>query len=428
MSPATTAALESAKAEVGRILQSKTLQSSQGLRRLLQFLADKSICGEADQLKEYSIGVDAFGKPPSYDPRQDSTVRIQVGRLRQKLAEYYQTEGKDDPVVVELPKGRYKLNWQPRSQTEIALPIIPSVNSSLAARSFYRRVICALGIALIAVTVWAVYATVKMGAGKQTAVFRSQWTPEIEALWKPFVDTERPLLISISAPLFVELPGFGIFRDQSLNRPEDIPKSATIATIQKALHIPLPQPVISYGTLGGAHVSFMLGKLLAARKANVSMVDSNELSWQQVSENNLIVIGSTRFFKQLASMPVKTELFLEPGVGIRNLKPLAQEPAMLVDENSRRTGYAYVLVSHLPGPLANTDVMSFAGRSSAGIMGAVSSFAEPASARDVTAKLRRSSGEVPRYYQLVLKVRFQDGVPLETSYVLHRELRTSETK
>jgi len=83
MSPATTAAAESTKAQIDRILQSKTLQSSRGLRRLLQFLADKSLCGEADQLKEYSIGVDAFGKPSTYDPRQDSTVRIQVGRLRQ---------------------------------------------------------------------------------------------------------------------------------------------------------------------------------------------------------------------------------------------------------------------------------------------------------------------------------------------------------
>jgi len=428
MSPATTAAAESTKAQIDRILQSKTLQSSQGLRRLLQFLADKSLCGEADQLKEYSIGVDAFGKPSTYDPRQDSTVRIQVGRLRQKLVEYYQTEGKDDPIVVELPKGRYKLNWQPRPQTEIVVPLTSPSKTTVAAGNRTRRAVLVLTPCLIAVSGWAVYATVHMAGTKQSAVFQSQWTPEIAALWRPFVDTERPLLISISAPLFVELPGFGFFRDPSVNRPEDISKSPAIASIQKALHIPLPQPVMSYGTLGGAHVSFVLGKLLAARKANVSLVNSNELSWWQVSENNLIVIGSTRFFSQLASMPVKTELLLEPGVGIRNLKPRGQEPANFVDANARQTGIAYILVSHTPGPLGNTDVMSFAGRSGAGIMGAVAWFAEPASARDLTAKLRRPSGEVPRYYQVVLKVRFQDGVPLETSYVLHRELHTSEPK
>jgi hypothetical protein len=346
--------------------------------------------------------------------------------LRQKLAEYYQTEGKDDPIIVELPKGAYKLNWQPRAHTELAFVVSASLNGTHASRFFSHRTELLLSICLLAVTTWAVYVTVKLRAAQPSAVLRSQWTREIAALWAPFVDTERPLLISISAPMFVDLPGFGVFRDQSVNRPEDIPNSPTIATIQKALHIPLPQPVLSsYGTLGGAHVSFMLGKLLAARKANVSLVNSNELSWRQVSENNLIFIGSPRFFNQrLASMPVKTELTLEPGIGIRNLKPHPQEPASFIDESTRQAGVAYILVSHTPGPLANTDVMSFAGRSGAGIMGAVAWFTEPASARNLTAKLRKSSGEVPHYYQVVLKVRFLDGVPLETSYVLHRELST----
>src|SRR5664279_1287059 len=103
-------------AQVERILDSNTFHASSALRRLLRFLADKAFAGEADQLKEYSIGIDAFGKPPSYDPRQDAIVRLQIGRLRQKLGEYYRTEGKDDPVIMELPKGRFKLSWQLRSQ------------------------------------------------------------------------------------------------------------------------------------------------------------------------------------------------------------------------------------------------------------------------------------------------------------------------
>src|SRR5579864_6504487 len=99
-------------AEVERILQSSTFRNSEALRRLLRFLADKRLSGEADQLKEYSVGIDALGKPATYDPRQDSTVRIQIGRLRQKLAEYYRTEGKHDPFVVDLPKGHFKLTCE----------------------------------------------------------------------------------------------------------------------------------------------------------------------------------------------------------------------------------------------------------------------------------------------------------------------------
>jgi hypothetical protein len=63
------------QAEIDRIMQSDAFRNSDVLRRLLRFLADKCMSGEADQLKEYTIGLDALGKPPTYDPRQDSVVR-----------------------------------------------------------------------------------------------------------------------------------------------------------------------------------------------------------------------------------------------------------------------------------------------------------------------------------------------------------------
>ena len=122
-------------AEIERILESNTFRNSEALRRLLKFLAEKRLAGEADQLKEYSVGIDALGKPPTYDPRHDSTVRIQVGRLRNKLAEYYRTEGKHDPVIVDLPKGRFKLTYdEPQTvspRPAVALEEAPAPPSTL---------------------------------------------------------------------------------------------------------------------------------------------------------------------------------------------------------------------------------------------------------------------------------------------------------
>src|SRR5580693_4026368 len=116
--------VEAAREQVNRILASDTLRASEVLRRLLRFLADKTFSGEADQLKEYSVGLDALGKPPTYDPRQDSVVRLQASRLRQKLDEYYRGEGGNDPLTIELPKGRFKISWQPRGESlsEAAVP------------------------------------------------------------------------------------------------------------------------------------------------------------------------------------------------------------------------------------------------------------------------------------------------------------------
>lgn len=403
---------ESSREQIDRILQSHALRSSENLRRLLKFLADKSLAGASDGLKEYTIGIDAFGKPATYDPKYDPTVRIHVGRLRQKLMEYYQTEGKDDPVVVDLPKGGFKVSWHHRQHIEEKPPS--------------NRIRAWLVIPVLAVAAWAAYVTVQLQQQRRdAAVFRAQWTPEIETLWKPFVASDRPLLISISAPIFAEFPGYGAFRDGNVDRSDDLRRSKTVALLEKALNNTPAQPLIYFSTIGDAYVSFSLGRLLASRKANVSMVNGNELSWRQVSENNAIYIGSPKFFnQQLRSMPVSTELYLEPRVGVHNLHPREQEAAIYVDEyqQSRITGTAYTLVSHTPGPLGNGDVMSFAGRNGAGILGAVRMFTETGAARTLIGKIRKPSGEIPRFYQVLLKVRFQDGVPLETSYILHREL------
>src|SRR5579863_7610429 len=114
--------VETARAQVERIFQSKAFRSSDVLRHLLSYLVDASLTGTADDLKEYTVAVDALGKPSSYEHHQESAVRMQVGRLRQKLAEYYRTEGSDDSIVVDLPKGGFRVVFEPRKATFEQVP------------------------------------------------------------------------------------------------------------------------------------------------------------------------------------------------------------------------------------------------------------------------------------------------------------------
>lgn len=103
---------EAVRVQLERLSLSKTFETSETQRRLLHYLADKALSGNADRLKEYTVGLEAFGKRSDYDPQEDSIVRNQAGRLRTKLREYYTTEGNDDPIVIELPKGGFKLNFR----------------------------------------------------------------------------------------------------------------------------------------------------------------------------------------------------------------------------------------------------------------------------------------------------------------------------
>jgi predicted ATPase len=100
-------------AQVTRILASGTFDSAPTLRRFLEYVVTHALEGHPDHLKEYSLGVDVFGRGTSFDPRVDTIVRVQARRLRSKLQEYYDTEGRADPVVIEVPKGRYVPSFRP---------------------------------------------------------------------------------------------------------------------------------------------------------------------------------------------------------------------------------------------------------------------------------------------------------------------------
>ena len=104
---------------VDRIQKSRTMTGCQRLMQLLTFVVGSTLKGEADHLKETTIGVSVFGRSPDYDPKADTIVRSQAWRLRSKLRKYYSSEGADDPVIIDIPVGHYVPVFQVRERAEI---------------------------------------------------------------------------------------------------------------------------------------------------------------------------------------------------------------------------------------------------------------------------------------------------------------------
>src|SRR5258706_15927423 len=101
--------------QIDKILNSHVLRGSESLCKLLRYFAHHALDHPGSSLKEYQIATEVFGRPPDFDPQVDSTIRVQAGRLRAKLAEYYGSEGAEDPILVELPKGTYVLSFHHRA-------------------------------------------------------------------------------------------------------------------------------------------------------------------------------------------------------------------------------------------------------------------------------------------------------------------------
>src|ERR1039458_5879363 len=98
--------------QIDSIIKSHSLRGSESLCKLLQYLAKQALDHPDAPLKEYQIATEVYGRPADFDPQSDSTIRVQAGRLRLKLAEYYAGEGAADPILVKIPKGSYHLTFE----------------------------------------------------------------------------------------------------------------------------------------------------------------------------------------------------------------------------------------------------------------------------------------------------------------------------
>ena len=95
------------RAQLDRILASPGLAGADRASRFLRYVVERALAGEGDQLKEYVVGRDVFDRGDDYDPRIDSIVRVEAGRLRSKIDEYYSGPGRSDVVGIQLRRGSY---------------------------------------------------------------------------------------------------------------------------------------------------------------------------------------------------------------------------------------------------------------------------------------------------------------------------------
>lgn len=371
--------------QVQRIIQSKAFRTSELHRNLLQYLSEKSLSGAADGLKEYTVGLDVFAKPASYDPRQESVVRMHVARLRQKLAEYYRTEGVDDPVVVDIPKGAFEVTFEPREIAVEQFSVVAPEEVQMVKPKRHRETVL-IGLVLVAAVCtlilgFQLWRTKTVGRDRVASANPISTTPELQQLWGPILDTDRPLMICLAA------------------------SNGSTGT----------------GTASGA---FLLGQFLAGRKSNVLLTDSGQLAMPEILMNNVIFLGPVSENRQVQALSSGQPLVLEAD-GIRNLSPRAGEPTFIKDQppgSTKGTVNTLALVSHVPGLYGNGDILYLSANQISSTLGAVRALTDPTLARMLVSKLKSQKGTMPRFYQMVLRIESMDSMPIEVSYILYREL------
>ena len=131
--------LEEQRAELDAVLQSKQFSRAPTLAHMLSYLCERLFAGEANQIKEYSVGVEVFHRAASFDQDADSIVRVEANRLRKRLADYYASDGASHRLHITIPLGQYVPEFKAGPPQQDVLPVVDAGKPTKVAEPWFRK-------------------------------------------------------------------------------------------------------------------------------------------------------------------------------------------------------------------------------------------------------------------------------------------------
>ena len=280
-----THAPEEIRAELDRVLSADVLAGATRLSRLLRYIVERTVAGEGDQLKEYVLGVEVFDRPPSYDPRLDSIVRVEARRLRTKLEEYYQGPGAADPLVISIPRGSYVPVFSPPSPPTpaVASPETPAASASLGSAAGSTEAapktrvpwLAAIGAAAAAIFLAFVLASRSQPAAPATAQASSG--PSIAILpFQPYSTNDAAVLLAarITDGVTAELAKLGTVSVASRTSASKYTGDGAVREVATQLNVAFVMEASAISAPEGVHVQARVVDTVLDRKVWVSEYDS----------------------------------------------------------------------------------------------------------------------------------------------------------
>ena len=385
------------------------------LHSLLTYLGQKAVADATEPLKEYTIGVEALGKPENYDPRLDPTVRVDIGKLRTKLRDYYQGPGASRPLRAEIPKGQFHLAFVRRAQITPAAPI--------DTRSWWWRPAMIAAATLLATT--ALVGAVRPWSRVPPA--RAELSPELGAFWAPFLENRIPTLLAYGTPLFLKGDGW-FFRDPQVNREQDGERAEGVEKLVSVLKPTQRRWVQNFTGLGEAEALFMITRLLASQQVALAVQRSSNLSWEDMKGRHVILLGSHKFNPQIPDLPVVPKFkAVNAPPRIANATPVDGEPTGYFTVTTMPNGpivEEYALVSVYGGFDAGARLVVLSCSSSEGTGAAAEYVTRPDTMKELFAamKIDPRKDTLPKAFQVVIKAKMNGGVPVHLSHVTHHVL------
>ena len=401
-------------AQIDRLVHSQVLHGSESLCKLLRYLAEHALDHPGSSLKEYQIATEVFGRPPNFDPQSDSTIRVQAGRLRLKIAEYYASEGAEDHIQVEIPKGTYVLSFHRREGSASKLRAVAQAAqheedvAGIKAGSRWKiAFLASMAVLVVSLAAVAYFLTRNERADERGT---EPVPAAFKTFWKAFVSgTEEPWVI-FSNGAFVGRPETGMrYFDPARDSRDQILEHYTGVGEVLAIH-------------ALDHTFGLLRRQLRVKRGSL-------LSLDDVKNNDTIFVGSPAENLTLRDIPSTHEFVFRPldsgprkgDLAIMNIHPQSGEAAYWVGSPSQPSLVEdYAVVALVRGLNPAKSVLILAGTTTIGTQAAVEFVCQQNSLEEILPRLQLAENGELKPFEAVLRVKVTRGVPVDSEIVALR--------
>jgi hypothetical protein len=401
--------------QIDKLIKSHSLHTSESLCKLLRYLAEHSLDHPGIALKEYQIATEVLGRPAGFDPQSDSTVRVQAGRLRVKLAEYYAHEGPDDLIVVEVPKGSYALTFHLHAAKSGALPAplvlepaAPKKDAPPSTRGW------AIAVVVLLVLLAASFSTtaILLSQRTRTQAGPGQTVPaSYQIFWNRFLTGPQQPWVIFSNANFVGRPQTNMrYFNPSTDSHEAILDHYTGVGEVLAIH-------------ELDRVFGLLNRQLRVKRGALFSLDD-------VRNNDLIFIGSPAENLTLLEIPGTQEFIFQRvntgprtgDVAVINVHPAAGESRVfMASPSSQSVNEDYAIVGLKPGLDPSHSMLILAGTTTVGTQAAAEYVCRDDSLTELLKRLGVSKAGEIEPFEALLRVKVTHGVPVMIDLVAVRK-------
>lgn len=395
--------------QIDRLCASDVLHGSESLCRLLRYLAQKEFENPGIHVKEYQIATEVYGRPKDFDPQLDSAIRVQAARLRGKLAEYYSSAGANDPIVVDLPRGSYSLQFHHRALTGHhgnGNAIVESLDNGVLPPNASRKWLIAVTL-LSVLLIIVLIVDVALLRGRRTvqaslASESDQASAAFRVFWHPFLDASEEPWVIFSNGAFVGRPETGM---RYFNPKRD-------AKDQIWDH---------YTGVGEVLAIHELDQVFDGLHQRIRVKRGSLFSLDDANNNNLIFVGSPSENLTLSDLPSTREFIFgrmtegprKGDLAILNVHARGSEPkAFLASPSGTPITEDFAVVALMPGLNPARSLMVLAGTTTLGTQAAVEFVCHPSSLEALLSQLSASAPGDVKPFEAVVRVKIALGVPV----------------